>query len=40
MAGNDAAVFHFMNPITSFRNRRIVRNQEKRFLILLDDSLE
>ena len=40
MAGNDAAVFHLVNPIARFRDGRIVRDQEQRFLALVHEVLE
>lgn len=40
MAGDDAAVFHFMNPIAGFRNRRIVGDKKQRLLALVHEILE
>jgi len=37
MAGNDTAILHFMYPIASVRDRRVVRDQEQRHLILMDN---
>ena len=38
MAGHDAAIFHLMYPIASFRDRGIVCHQEQRHLVLLDNA--
>ena len=40
MAGNDTAVFHLVNPIARFRDRRIVRDEQQSFLTLVDEILE
>src|SRR5438094_5845389 len=37
MAGDDAAIFHLMYPIASFRDCGIVCHQEQRHLVLLDN---
>ncbi len=40
VAGNNAAIFHFVDPITGFGNSRIVGGQEQRFFALLHDILK
>jgi len=34
MAGNDAAVFHFVDPIARISDEAVVGDQEQRFLAL------
>ena len=40
VAGNYAAIFHFVDPITGFGNGRIMGGQEQRFFTLLHDILK
>jgi len=39
MAGNNAAIFHFVDPIAGFRDDRVVRGQEQSLPALLHDVL-
>src|SRR5205814_1447352 len=40
MAGNDAAIFHFVDPIAGFGDGRIVSGQKQSFPALLHDVLQ
>jgi hypothetical protein len=40
VAGDDAAVFHLVDPIARFRNDWIVRRQKQSFPALLHDVLQ